>query len=75
MFLTRAFILAPAGLISPLDYMRIVWGVIFGVMLGDSLPNMMTLSGITLIIVSGVLIAMPVFLQDYKKYKNKSLKP
>lgn len=75
MFLTRAFILAPAGLISPLDYMRIVWGVIFGVMLGDSLPNMMTLSGITLIIISGVLIAMPVFLQDYKKYKNKSLKP
>ncbi len=68
--LTRAFMLAPAGLISPLDYMRIVWGVIFGIMLGDALPNTMTFVGIMLIIVSGILIAMPVFLQDYKKYKH-----
>ncbi|TLD83855.1 DMT family transporter [Helicobacter trogontum] len=71
MFLTRAFMLAPAGLISPIDYMRIVWGVLFGIILGDSLPSMMTLTGIALIIVSGILIAMPVFLQDYKKYKSK----
>lgn len=74
MFLTRAFMLAPAGLISPLDYMRIVWGVIFGVMFGDSLPSSITLIGITLIIISGIFIAMPVFLQEYEKYKNKNLK-
>lgn len=70
MLLTRAFMLAPAGLISPLDYMRIVWGVLFGILLGDSLPSLLTLSGIVLIIGSGVLIAMPVLLQDYRKYKR-----
>lgn len=70
MLLTRAFMLAPAGLISPLDYMRILWGVIFGSILGDELPNIITLTGIALIIISGILIATPVFLQDYKKYKN-----
>lgn len=70
MLLTRAFMLAPAGLISPLDYMRIVWGVILGIMLGDAIPSVMNLTGIALIIISGILIAMPIFLQDYKKYKN-----
>ena len=70
MLLTRAFMLAPAGLISPIDYMRIVWGVILGIMLGDALPSAMTFTGIVLIIISGILIAMPIFLQDYKKYKH-----
>lgn len=70
--LTRAFMLAPAGLISPLDYMRIVWGVIFGIMLGDALPSATTIAGILLIVISGILIAMPIFLQDYKKYKRKN---
>lgn len=69
--LTRAFMLAPAGIISPLDYMRILWGVVFGIMLGDSIPNLMTFTGISLIIISGILIAMPIFLQDYKKYRRK----
>lgn len=67
---TRAFLLAPAGLIAPIDYMRILWGVFFGILLGDSLPSMVTLAGIALIILSGMCIAMPAFLEDYKKFKK-----
>ena len=72
---TRAYMLAPAGLISSIDYTRILWGVLFGMMLGDSLPNFVTASGIVLIIVSGAMIALPVFLRDYRQFikRNKDV--
>lgn len=69
---TRAYMLAPAGLISSIDYTRILWGVLFGMMLGDSLPNLITASGIVLIILSGTIIALPVFLRDYKQFIKRS---
>lgn len=64
--------LAPAGIVSPIDYSRILWGVVFGVMMGDALPNLITTSGILLIIISGTMIALPVFLRDYKQIQKQS---
>ncbi|CAA6804020.1 MAG: Unknown protein [uncultured Campylobacterales bacterium] len=54
---TKAFNLSKVGIIGTISYSRIAFAVIFGVMLGDDIPNMMGISGITLIIISGVLIS------------------
>lgn len=70
-FLTRAYMLAPAGIVAPIDYSRIIWGIVLGLFLGDSFPNLGTSLGILLILISGVLIALPVFLRDMKRIKNE----
>ncbi|PAF46361.1 hypothetical protein BKH46_07785 [Helicobacter sp. 12S02634-8] len=69
-FLTRAYMLAPAGIVAPIDYSRIVWGVIFGLFLGDRFPDIISALGIFLILASGIMIALPVFLRDMKRIKN-----
>lgn len=68
-FMTKAFILAPAGIVSPIDYTKIVFSLIFGIYLGDQLPNFTSLMGMILVIISGVMIALPIFIKDYK-HKN-----
>lgn len=69
-FLTRAYMLAPAGIVAPIDYSRIVWGVVLGLFLGDNFPDLMSMMGILLILTSGILIALPVFLRDIKRIKD-----
>lgn len=69
-FMTRAFMLAPAGIISPIDYAKIIFSLLFGIWLGDSLPDTQTSLGIALIIVSGLLIALPVFIKDFRELKR-----
>lgn len=56
--MTKSYMFAPADIVAPVAYMRIVWSVLFGVLLGDSLPNIMPSVGIALILLSGVLIAL-----------------
>lgn len=56
--MTKSYMFAPADIVAPVAYMRIVWSVLFGVLLGDSLPNVMPSVGIVLILLSGVLIAL-----------------
>ncbi|RDU69997.1 EamA/RhaT family transporter [Helicobacter cholecystus] len=69
-FMTKAFILAPAGIISPIDYTKIIFSLIFGIYLGDQLPNLTSLMGMMFVIVSGVMIALPIFIKDYKRNAN-----
>lgn len=68
---TKAYMLAPAGIVSPIDYSRIAWGVFFGVLMGDLFPNLVTSLGIMLIILSGLMIAAPVFIRDIKNLKRR----
>lgn len=56
--MTKSYMFAPPDIVAPVAYMRIVWSVLFGVLLGDSLPNIMPSVGIALILLSGVLIAL-----------------
>lgn len=70
-FMTKAFMLAPAGLVAPLDYAKIIFSLFLGIALGDPFPNSMVLLGMILIIVSGLLITCPVLLSDFKKTKPK----
>lgn len=66
-YLTKAYMSAPAGIVAPIDYMRLVFSVILGVLLGDNLPNLATSFGIMLIILSGIGVGLPPLLADMKK--------
>lgn len=70
-YITRAYTFAPAGIVAPIDYSRIVFSAIFGIVLGDSLPNAFIIFGIFLIILSGILIALPIIKQEFSKIRGK----
>jgi len=55
-FLTRAYSLSKASIIGVIGYSSIPFAVGFGVMLGDSIPNMLTFLGIGLIAFGGFLV-------------------
>ena len=55
--LTRAYSLSPASIIGVVGYSSIPFAVGFGVMLGDSLPDMLTFAGIALIILGGIIVS------------------
>ena len=69
-YITRAYTFAPAGIVAPIDYSRIVFSAVFGIVLGDSLPNIFIFFGIFLIILSGILIALPIISQEFRKIKG-----
>jgi len=56
-FLTRAYSLSPASIIGVVSYTNIPFAVGFGVMLGDSFPDMFTFAGIALIVLGGILVS------------------
>ncbi len=57
-FVTRAYGTDKPGLVSAIGYSNIIFSLIFGLMLGDSLPDVLSLLGIAAIIFSGILISM-----------------
>ena len=63
--MTKSYMYAKPGIVAPIAYMRIVWSVFLGMALGDSL-NLLPSIGIALIVLSGVLIALPVFWREYR---------
>lgn len=70
-FLNLAYMNAPAGIVAPVDYSRILFSMALGIMLGDSLPNLPTTCGILLIIAAGLLIATPALLKDLRRLERK----
>lgn len=68
-YITRAYTFAPAGIVAPIDYSRIVFSAILGIVLGDSLPNIFIFFGIFFIILSGILIALPIISQEFYRKK------
>lgn len=56
-FLTRAYSLSKASIIGVVGYTSIPFAVGFGVMLGDSFPDMFASLGIVLIIIGGILVS------------------
>lgn len=57
-FVTRAYGADKASLVSAISYANIVFSILLGVLLGDHYPDLVTVAGILLIILSGVLISM-----------------
>jgi len=57
-FVTRAYGADKAGIVSVFGYANIIFSVFLGMILGDSFPDMLSLTGILFIITSGVMIAL-----------------
>ena len=57
LFLTKAFSYQKTGVIAAVGYSNIVFSILFGVILGDGLPDVYSFGGIGLIILCGVLIS------------------
>lgn len=54
MFVTHAFRLGPAAVISPFEYSALLWATLLGFMLWGELPDTMTLIGAAIVISSGL---------------------
>jgi len=55
---TKAYGADKAGIVSAIGYANIIFSVFIGMALGDAFPDLMSLSGIICIILSGVLISL-----------------
>lgn len=56
-FLTRAYSISKASIIGVVSYSTIPFSIGFGMMLGDSFPDIYTLLGIFLIVIGGILVS------------------
>jgi len=55
--MTKAYGATKAGIVGAVSYTNILFSIIVGVMLGDSLPSLTTTFGIVLIVLAGILVA------------------
>lgn len=59
LLMTKAYELTKAGIVGTISYSNIVFALFIGMMLGDPVPDFWTLLGIILVILSGLLVALP----------------
>ena len=57
MLMTKAYGETKAGIVGAVSYTNIVFAILVGVLLGDTFPSFITLFGIFLIVISGVMVA------------------
>jgi drug/metabolite transporter (DMT)-like permease len=57
LLMTKAYFYARAGIVSTVSYFSILFGVVFGLLIGDAWPTLVGFLGMGLIVVSGILIA------------------
>jgi drug/metabolite transporter (DMT)-like permease len=53
-----AFARAPASLLAPLSYTQMIWAVVAGVLVFGDTPDAITLLGMAVIAVSGLVVAV-----------------
>lgn len=56
LLLIRAYADAPASLLSPFVYTQIAWAMLIGLVVFGDVPDMTTLAGTSLVVVSGLLL-------------------
>ena len=56
-YMTKAYGVTKAGIVGAVSYANILFSIIIGVMLGDSLPDFWGALGIILVIIGGILVA------------------
>ncbi len=56
--LIRAFLLAPAAMLSPFAYAQMIWAVLFGWLVFGHLPDGWSAVGMAIIVGSGVMLAL-----------------
>ena len=55
-FLTRAFMVAPTGLVAPFEYTVLIWAVIFGFLIWGEVPDRYVWTGAGIIVLSGIYL-------------------
>ncbi len=56
--ITRAFLLAPASLLTPFSYLQVVWATILGYAIFGQIPDRWSFVGMGIIVGSGVMLAL-----------------
>lgn len=56
-FVTKAYSNDKAGIVAAMGYSNIVFAVVIGLWLGDAFPDALTLTGMLMVIISGVAIS------------------
>lgn len=56
-YMTKSYACAKAGIVGTISYTNIVFSIILGIFLGDSLPDIIIILGILLIVFSGILVS------------------
>lgn len=57
LLMTKAYAETKAGIVGAVSYSNILFAIFVGVMLGDSLPSLVTSFGILLIVLAGIMVA------------------
>jgi len=57
LLMTKAYSHTKAGIVGAVSYTNILFSIMVGVFLGDSLPSMFTTFGIALIVLAGIVVA------------------
>jgi len=56
LYMTKAYGESQAGIVGAVSYSNIIFSIFIGLLLGDAFPNIWTLFGIIIIIISGLLV-------------------
>ena len=56
LWLSQSFKLSEVSLVSPLKYLALVFGIIFGYLIWDEIPSIKTLLGSLLVVASSLII-------------------
>jgi len=56
--ITRAFLIAPASLLTPFTYLQLVWATLAGYLVFNHLPDRWSFVGMAIIVGSGVMLAL-----------------
>ena len=56
-FMTKAYGETKAGIVGAVSYTNIVFAILVGLFLGDSLPSFTVACGITLVVIAGIMVA------------------
>lgn len=56
--MTRAFLIAPASQLTPFSYLQVVWATLFGYVLFGQIPDGWSFVGMSIIVGSGVMLAL-----------------
>lgn len=55
-FVTKAFVMAPVGLVAPFEYTILIWAVLFGFLIWGDLPGGFVWGGALVVIASGLYL-------------------
>ena len=56
LLMTKAYEVSKAGIVGTISYTNIIFAMIIGVILGDAFPDILTILGVALVILSGILV-------------------